>query len=82
MINEPTKQKPVGANLHPVAGTKGERSSARTDCGMHRTLAARPPDSLGNEALHASFIKIQDSIASIEEVLATVGEATGDIAKI
>lgn len=41
----------------------------------HQTVSA-------NEAVHASFVNIQDSIANIEEVLATVAEATGDIAKL
>lgn len=33
-------------------------------------------------AVHVSFLKLQDDIAQIEEVLATIAEATGDIEKL
>jgi hypothetical protein len=35
-----------------------------------------------NEAVHLSFLKLQDDIAGMEEVLASIAEATGDIPKL
>jgi hypothetical protein len=33
-------------------------------------------------AVHMSFIKLQDQIAAIEETLAAIAEATGEISKL
>lgn len=33
-------------------------------------------------ALHLSFVKLQDQIAAMEETLATIAEATGEIPKL
>jgi hypothetical protein len=38
------------------------------------------PDS--KEAIHLSFAKLQDQIAGMEETLATIAEATGEIPKL
>lgn len=35
-----------------------------------------------SEALHLSFAKLQDQIAAMEETLATIAEATGEIGKL
>lgn len=34
------------------------------------------------EAVHLSFMKLQDQIAAMEETLATIAEATGEISKV
>lgn len=34
------------------------------------------------EAIHLSFEKLQDQIGSMEETLATIAEATGEISKL
>ncbi len=34
------------------------------------------------EAVHLSFLKLQEGIAGLEEVLATLAEATGDVPKL
>jgi hypothetical protein len=34
------------------------------------------------EAIHLSFAKLQDQIAGMEEILATIAEATGEIPKL
>jgi len=41
----------------------------------HQTVDAK-------EAIHLSFAKLQDQIASMEETLATIAEATGEIPKL
>lgn len=33
-------------------------------------------------AVHLSFLKLQDQIAAMEETLATIAEATGEISKL
>lgn len=33
-------------------------------------------------SMHLSFLKLQDQIAAMEETLATIAEATGEISKI
>jgi hypothetical protein len=33
-------------------------------------------------SMHLSFIKLQDQIAAMEETLATIAEATGEISKL
>ena len=34
------------------------------------------------ETVHLSFMKLQDQIAAMEETLATIAEATGEISKV
>lgn len=41
----------------------------------HQTLDTK-------EAIHLSFAKLQDQIGSMEETLATIAEATGEIPKV
>lgn len=58
-----------------VSALAADEESRVLSLAGHQTTDAK-------EAIHLSFVKLQDQIGAIEETLATIAEATGEIPKL
>ena len=60
-----------------------EKVSALASSGECQVMALEGHQTLDTkEAIHLSFAKLQEQIGSMEETLATIAEATGEIPKL